>query len=203
MQVGAEQRRSEVLHMNEVDGPLFKIKGEDPRVTRVGSFLRKTSIDELPQLWNVFKGEMSLVGPRPFVVYEADLITGWASRRLDMTPGITGLLAGARAERHPVRGDDEARLPLRDQLVALVGSEDPLPDDPGRARPPRRLLAWGVTRGVTRSTCRDAESVRTSSVTEMSVRSCSCTNPLALRACVASGSAAYMSQASSLPSRER
>ena len=77
--------------MNEVDGPLFKIKGRDPRVTRVGAFLRKTSIDELPQLWNVLKGEMSLVGPRPFVVYEADLITGWASRRLDMTPGITGL----------------------------------------------------------------------------------------------------------------
>ena len=77
--------------MNEVDGPLFKIKGRDPRVTRVGAFLRKTSLDELPQLWNVLKGEMSLVGPRPFVVYEADLITGWASRRLDMTPGITGL----------------------------------------------------------------------------------------------------------------
>jgi exopolysaccharide biosynthesis polyprenyl glycosylphosphotransferase len=91
MHVGAEQRRSEVLHMNEVDGPLFKIKGTDPRVTRVGAFIRRTSIDELPQLWNVLKGEMSLVGPRPFVVYEADKITGWASRRLDMTPGITGL----------------------------------------------------------------------------------------------------------------
>jgi len=91
MYVGAEQRRSEVLHMNEVDGPLFKIKGKDPRVTRVGAFIRRTSIDELPQLWNVLKGEMSLVGPRPFVVYEADKITGWASRRLDMTPGITGL----------------------------------------------------------------------------------------------------------------
>ena len=77
--------------MNEVDGPLFKIKGQDPRVTRIGAFLRRTSLDELPQLWNVLKGEMSLVGPRPFVVYEADLITGWASRRLDMTPGITGL----------------------------------------------------------------------------------------------------------------
>ena len=60
-------------------------------MTRVGAFLRRTSIDELPQLWNVFRGEMSLVGPRPFVVYEADQITGWASRRLDMTPGITGL----------------------------------------------------------------------------------------------------------------
>ena len=91
MYVGAEQRRSEVLAMNDVDGPLFKIKGRDPRVTRVGGFLRKTSLDELPQLWNVLRGEMSLVGPRPFVVYEADQITGWASRRLDMTPGITGL----------------------------------------------------------------------------------------------------------------
>jgi exopolysaccharide biosynthesis polyprenyl glycosylphosphotransferase len=91
MRIGAEQERSDVLHMNEVDGPLFKIKGKDPRVTRVGAFIRKTSIDELPQLWNVLRGEMSLVGPRPFVVYEADQITGWATRRLDMTPGITGL----------------------------------------------------------------------------------------------------------------
>ena len=91
MFTGAEQRREEVLHMNEVDGPLFKIKGKDPRVTRIGSFLRRTSLDELPQLWNVLKGEMSLVGPRPFVIYEADRITGWASRRLDMTPGLTGL----------------------------------------------------------------------------------------------------------------
>ncbi len=91
MCVGAEARREEVLHMNEVDGPLFKIKGEDPRVTKVGAFLRKTSIDEFPQFWNVLRGDMSLVGPRPFVVYEADQITGWASRRLDMTPGITGL----------------------------------------------------------------------------------------------------------------
>jgi exopolysaccharide biosynthesis polyprenyl glycosylphosphotransferase len=92
MHVGAEDDRASVAHMNEVDGPLFKVKkGRDPRVTRVGAFLRRTSIDELPQLWNVVRGDMSLVGPRPFVVYEADQITGWASRRLDMTPGITGL----------------------------------------------------------------------------------------------------------------
>jgi exopolysaccharide biosynthesis polyprenyl glycosylphosphotransferase len=91
METGAEGRRSDVLHLNEVDGPLFKVKGADPRVTRVGSFLRRTSLDELPQLWNVLRGEMSLVGPRPFVIYEADQITGWAARRLDMTPGITGL----------------------------------------------------------------------------------------------------------------
>jgi lipopolysaccharide/colanic/teichoic acid biosynthesis glycosyltransferase len=91
MRVGAENERFDLVHLNEVDGPLFKIKGEDPRVTRVGAFLRKTSIDEFPQFWNVLRGDMSLVGPRPFVVHEADQITGWASKRLDMTPGITGL----------------------------------------------------------------------------------------------------------------
>jgi exopolysaccharide biosynthesis polyprenyl glycosylphosphotransferase len=95
MHVDAERRRlqdAEFVAQNEVDGPLFKIKtGRDPRLTRLGSFLRRTSIDELPQLWNVLVGDMSLVGPRPFVVYEADQITGWGGRRLDMTPGITGL----------------------------------------------------------------------------------------------------------------
>ncbi len=90
MYVDAESRRDELLHLNEVDGPLFKIKGDDPRVTRLGGFLRRWSIDELPQLWNVLRGDMSLVGPRPFVVHEADQITGWGLRRLDTTPGITG-----------------------------------------------------------------------------------------------------------------
>jgi exopolysaccharide biosynthesis polyprenyl glycosylphosphotransferase len=93
MYVDAEARRqhAELVAQNDVDGPLFKIKSGDPRITKVGSLLRRTSIDELPQLWNVLKGEMSLVGPRPFVVHESDQITGWASRRLDLTPGITGL----------------------------------------------------------------------------------------------------------------
>jgi exopolysaccharide biosynthesis polyprenyl glycosylphosphotransferase len=87
----AERQRIDLVHLNQVDGPLFKIKGRDPRVTRLGAFLRRTSLDELPQLWNVLRGQMSLIGPRPFVTYEADQITGWASRRLDMPPGITGL----------------------------------------------------------------------------------------------------------------
>ncbi len=86
----AERRRDDLLHLNEVDGPLFKIKGRDPRVTRLGGVLRRWSLDELPQLWNVLRGDMSLVGPRPFVVHEADRITGWGLRRLDTTPGITG-----------------------------------------------------------------------------------------------------------------
>jgi exopolysaccharide biosynthesis polyprenyl glycosylphosphotransferase len=90
MRVGAEGERGALAPLNEVSGALFKMK-EDPRVTRVGGLLRRTSLDELPQLWNVLKGEMSLVGPRPFVVHESSQITGWASRRLDITPGITGL----------------------------------------------------------------------------------------------------------------
>ena len=90
MVLGAEQMRDGLLDDNESDGPLFKIR-DDPRVTRVGRMLRRFSIDELPQLFNVVRGKMSLVGPRPFVIYEDDKIDGWARRRLDLTPGITGL----------------------------------------------------------------------------------------------------------------
>ncbi|MGH9206291.1 MAG: sugar transferase, partial [Acidimicrobiales bacterium] len=90
MFVGAEARRSDLVDRNEVDGPLFKVK-DDPRITRAGRFLRRTSLDELPQLMNVFRGDMSLVGPRPLVVDEAAKISGWARRRFDTRPGITGL----------------------------------------------------------------------------------------------------------------
>ncbi len=92
MVADAEAQRMAMAHLNEMEGsgPLFKM-ANDPRITKVGAFLRKTSLDELPQLWNVLRGEMSLVGPRPFVVHESEQITGWAGRRLDTTPGITGL----------------------------------------------------------------------------------------------------------------
>jgi exopolysaccharide biosynthesis polyprenyl glycosylphosphotransferase len=86
----AEERKAEILHLNEVDGPLFKMT-EDPRVTRPGRFLRSTSLDELPQLINVWRGDMSLVGPRPFVVAEAAEIEGWARKRFEARPGMTGL----------------------------------------------------------------------------------------------------------------
>ena len=86
----AEAQRESLSEQNEMSGPVFKITG-DPRVTRLGSFLRKTSIDELPQLFNVLSGTMSLVGPRPLPVSEQQEITGWQSRRLSMRPGITGM----------------------------------------------------------------------------------------------------------------
>lgn len=90
MKLGAEAERDSLLEQNEMDGPVFKI-ARDPRITTLGAFLRRSSIDELPQLWNVLVGEMSLVGPRPLPVQEQRDIVGWQRRRLTMRPGITGL----------------------------------------------------------------------------------------------------------------
>lgn len=85
---GAEEHRGSLLHINEHKGPTFKIK-KDPRVTRLGEFLRKTSLDELPQLINVILGDMTLVGPRPLPCYEADDCEDWQKRRVEVTPGLT------------------------------------------------------------------------------------------------------------------
>jgi lipopolysaccharide/colanic/teichoic acid biosynthesis glycosyltransferase len=90
MVADAEQRRDEVLHLNEMSGPVFKAKG-DPRITRVGKWLRKTSIDELPQLINVLKGEMSVVGPRPPLPGEVAQYGDFEWRRLAVKPGLTCL----------------------------------------------------------------------------------------------------------------
>jgi lipopolysaccharide/colanic/teichoic acid biosynthesis glycosyltransferase len=90
MVADAEKRREELLDRNEQDGPVFKIRN-DPRITPVGRFLRKTSMDELPQLWNVLKGDMSLVGPRPPTVDEVPRYDSWQRRRLDLTGGMTCL----------------------------------------------------------------------------------------------------------------
>jgi exopolysaccharide biosynthesis polyprenyl glycosylphosphotransferase len=86
----AEQIKGDLLERNEAEGGLFKIS-DDPRITRMGGLLRRTSLDELPQLLNVVWGDMSLVGPRPFVPAEDALIEGWERRRLTVRPGMTGL----------------------------------------------------------------------------------------------------------------
>jgi exopolysaccharide biosynthesis polyprenyl glycosylphosphotransferase len=90
MYVDAEKRKRELEHLNEMDGPVFKIKN-DPRITPVGRFIRKTSIDELPQLVNVLRGQMSLVGPRPPLLSEVDRYDWLYRRRLSIKPGITCL----------------------------------------------------------------------------------------------------------------
>jgi lipopolysaccharide/colanic/teichoic acid biosynthesis glycosyltransferase len=87
---GAEERLEEVAHLNEMNGPVFK-SSRDPRITWLGRWLRRFSLDELPQLWNVLKGDMSLVGPRPPIPEEVARYERWQRRRLAMKPGLTCL----------------------------------------------------------------------------------------------------------------
>jgi lipopolysaccharide/colanic/teichoic acid biosynthesis glycosyltransferase len=86
----AEDQRASLVHLNEMRGPVFKIS-RDPRITRLGAILRKSSLDELPQLWNVLRGEMSLVGPRPALPEEVARYDVRQAQRLIVIPGITGL----------------------------------------------------------------------------------------------------------------
>ena len=88
MVVNAEELKENLEEQNEMSGPMFKIK-DDPRVTKVGKFIRKTSIDELPQLWNILKGDMSLVGPRPSLPKEVEQFDNWMFKRLSVRPGLT------------------------------------------------------------------------------------------------------------------
>ena len=107
MVVDAEQQKDGLRDLNEVGDGMFKIS-RDPRVTRVGDFLRRTSLDELPQLFNVVRGEMSLVGPRPLVTDEDALVLGLDRSRLHLTPGMTGpwQVLGARVPMQEMVGID-------------------------------------------------------------------------------------------------
>jgi lipopolysaccharide/colanic/teichoic acid biosynthesis glycosyltransferase len=86
----AEARFEELADKSDIPGPAFKM-ADDPRITRTGRWLRRTGLDELPQLWNVLRGDMSIVGPRPAPAREVDRYSVWHRRRLSMRPGLTGL----------------------------------------------------------------------------------------------------------------
>jgi exopolysaccharide biosynthesis polyprenyl glycosylphosphotransferase len=90
MVADAEELKARIAHLNEMGGPVFKIK-KDPRITKIGAFIRKTSIDELPQLFNIIAGDMSIVGPRPALPSEVAQYAPWQRRRLSVKPGLTGL----------------------------------------------------------------------------------------------------------------
>ena len=118
MTVDAEQLKGNLAHLNQRDGPDFKID-DDPRITAPGGWLRRTSLDELPQIFNVLRGDMSLVGPRP-TSFSARTYTPWHTERLEVSPGITG--AWQIRGRGGVDFDDRVRLDIqyvRNRSVAL------------------------------------------------------------------------------------
>ena len=128
MRVDAEEFRTELLDHNEADGPRFKM-ADDPRLTKVGAFLRKYSIDELPQLFNVLGSSMSLVGPRPFPLVESGTFhVGVAEARFEMKPGMTGLWQVSGRSDLLVGGAVPPRCHLRAVMVVRVGSSYPHAD---------------------------------------------------------------------------
>jgi lipopolysaccharide/colanic/teichoic acid biosynthesis glycosyltransferase len=107
---GADKMKSELVEQNEMSGPVFKMTN-DPRITRIGKYLRKVGVDEFPQFINVLRGDMSIIGPRPPIPSEVEKYERWQMRRLSMRPGITCLWQVSR-ERNSVTFDEWMRLDM-------------------------------------------------------------------------------------------
>ncbi len=140
MREHAEQIQADLEPLNEQSGALFKIR-HDPRLTRVGRFLRRFSLDELPQLVNVVRGEMSLVGPRPLPMRDFERLEEWHKKRYLVLPGITGLWQVSGPFRARLRRPRPPRLPLPRALVDHARPLDPDEDDPRGAEPAGGVLA--------------------------------------------------------------
>ena len=149
MHMNAEEIRHELVEANGSDG-LFKIK-EDPRIHRFGRFLRRTSLDEIPQLFNVLRGDMALVGPRPFVLEESERIDGWAARRFEVRPGLTGLWQVSGRSNLNFDELQAPGLPVRGVVVAQVGPADHVAHARVRSSEPRSVLTRPVAAPADRS----------------------------------------------------
>ena len=134
------------MHLNILPPPDFKII-DDPRITRVGKFLRKTSLDELPQILNVLRGEMCLVGPRP-TSFAASTYDLWHTERLEAVPGITGLWQVEGTERGDLRRATPPRRRVPAAPVAGARPEDPVVDGRGGIQTIGRLTGVGGDEGV-------------------------------------------------------
>ena len=154
----AEALKDGLRDRNEAQEGLFKI-ADDPRVTSVGRFLRKSALDELPQLFNILRGEMSLVGPRPLVIEEDQRVEGWHRRRLELMPGMTGHWQILGPARVPLARDGRDRLPIRSELVAVEGRQDPATYCPARPRTPRALTRKSAAPGTVRSSKRTSPAI--------------------------------------------
>ena len=139
MRADADLLREELEALNEVDGPVFKIRN-DPRCTPIGRFMRKFSLDELPQLVNIIKGDMSFVGPRPPLPEEVEKYERWQRRRLRMQPGTDLSVGAGRAQQTQLPALDGAGSGIHRPLVNDARLEDYAEDDSHRSGGPRREL---------------------------------------------------------------
>ena len=139
MRSGADQQQADIESLNEASGPLFKIR-DDPRMTSVGRFLRRFSFDELPQLFNVLLGQMSLVGPRPLPQRDFDQLEEWHKKRYLVLPGHHRSVAGLGPLGARLRRPRAARLPLPRALVGRARPDHPGQDGPRGLLAARRVL---------------------------------------------------------------